>query len=230
MKTLSYTQEYYLCAINDKGNPKSLQSDNVTACLLVGGIMELIEQGLIMRDEKKRFVVAKPWNNALPYLKPLYEVLASFKKPKDIRGLMQSYVLGSNYRLDDKLIAAIGASLVAANCVDELPDRGLLKNKTKYAPKPEAVKQVIEKLRTEFFEDDVVPDATLCLAAFLDSGGLIREYFSKFERETLKKRLKEVRESDVSTSVKQALNESAAMYALIAGGIVLAPPCSPPAS
>ncbi|MDR2587223.1 MAG: GPP34 family phosphoprotein [Coriobacteriales bacterium] len=215
MQTLSYTQEYYLCAVNDKGNPKSFKSDEVAACLLVGGIAELVEQGLIARDEKKRFVVVRPWDDSLPYLKPLYEALASFKKPKNIKGLAESYLLGLNHKLPDELMATIGASLVAANCADELTDQGLLKNKTRYAPKPEAVTRAIEKLRAEFLEEGVVADETLCLAAFLDKSGLIRDYFSKVEKETLKKRLREVREREASASVKQVLDEITAVYAVI---------------
>jgi hypothetical protein len=216
MQTLSPTQEYYLCAVNNKGNPKSLKSDEVTACLLVGGIAELVEQGLIARDEKKRFVVVGAWDGSPLYLKPLYETLASFKKPKSIKGLAESYLLGLNHKLPDELMATIGASLAAANCADELTEQGLLKNKAKYAPKPEAVMRVIEKVCAEFLEESAATDETLCLAAFLDKSGLIRDYFSKVEKETLKKRLKEVRESEASASVKQVLDEITTVYGVIA--------------
>jgi DNA polymerase III delta prime subunit len=61
-----------------------------------------------------------------------------------------------------------------------------------------------------------VTDETLCLAAFLDKSGLIHDYFSKVEKETLKKRLKEVRESEAYTSAKQVLDEITAVYVVIA--------------
>jgi hypothetical protein len=112
-------------------------------------------------------------------------------------------------------MAAIGASLAKANCADELTDQGMLKNKTKYAPKPEAVTRVIEKVRAEFLEDGVVTDETLYLASFLDKSGFIRDYFSKVEKETLKKRIKEVRKSEAFASVKEVLDELEAMYAVI---------------
>jgi hypothetical protein len=216
MTKLSYTQEYYLCATNDKGNPKSLGFDAGIACLLVGGVEEMIKQGFIVRAQEKRLLIVRLWDDSLPHLKPLYEALVSFSSPKSIKRVAASYLLGSNYWLPDKLGSAIGASLIAANCVDKLPDQGLLKNKTKYVPKPEVVAQLIERLRTEFLEDGALTDETLCLAAFLDRSGLIRKHFGEAEKETLERRLKEVRRSDLSVATKQILDELASLRALVA--------------
>ncbi|MDR2163519.1 MAG: GPP34 family phosphoprotein [Clostridiales Family XIII bacterium] len=214
MDTLSFTQEYYLCAINDKGNIPALDME-VPVCLLAGGMMELTRQGYVSYDEKKRFVIAKPWDDALPYLKPLYDKVASFKKPQKIEGVVGAYEVSLQEPFPE-LLAAFGASLTAAGYADQLNDQGLLKNKTRYAPKPEAVTRIIEKIRAEFLEDGVISDDTLCLAALLDGSHLIRRYFSKFEADALKKRLKEVRGSEAYALLKKFLySSSGAMAAVI---------------
>jgi HEPN domain-containing protein len=207
MNDLSYTQECFLCSLNGKGSSVSeLVYTRVPACLIVGGIMELFGQGLIAYGEKNRLVIAKPWNGALPYLKPLYETIASFKKPQAATGVADFYLSDLKQRPLSELISTFAASLVAAGCAEELAVKGLLKETTKYVPKPESVTRVIEKIRTEFLEDGTITDETFCLAAMLDRSEIIRDYFSKVEAGTFKARMKEVRKSDAYASVKEIVD------------------------
>ncbi|MDR2156235.1 MAG: GPP34 family phosphoprotein [Clostridiales Family XIII bacterium] len=209
MKALSFTQEYFLCAINENGNLPVLDSE-ISVCLLAGGIMELTRQGYIGHDEKKRFAAAKPWDDTLPYLKPLYDTVAAFKKPQKIDGIVGAYETSLKKPFPE-LLSALGTSLVAAGYADEQGVRGLLKDKpgyVRYVPKPEAVTHIIEKIRAEFLENGVISDETLCLTALLDGSRLIRRYFSKVERDTLKKRLKEVRESEAYASIREFVDAS----------------------
>jgi hypothetical protein len=137
MNELSYTQEYFLCAVNGKGNIPELKSPEISACLITGGILELLDRGFIARNEKNKLSARKPWNNAAPYLKPLYDTIAAFKKPKDVISAAEPYLLGGKSL--SGLMTLYGTSLVAVGCADETVTQGLLKAKTKYVPKPEAV-------------------------------------------------------------------------------------------
>jgi hypothetical protein len=205
MKTLSYTQEYFLCAVNEKGNMPALD-DTFPACLVAGAVMELLSHGYLIRAEKDKLVAGKVWDDGLPYVRPLYETITSYKKPKDAKGIAEDYIIGSSSKSFNELFAAIGISLVKAECADELTVQGLLKEKIKYVPKAEAVTRIIEKVRAEFLEDGTITDETLCLAALLDKSALLRDYFSKVEKETLKKRIKEVRKSETSASLREILD------------------------
>jgi hypothetical protein len=207
MNNLSYSQEYFLCAVNGKGNIPELKSPEISSCLIIGGILELLGKGYITRDEKNRVSVQKPLDDSVPYLEPLYETIASFKKPKDVISAAEPYLFNlSSEKPFNKLLSAYGTSLVAAGCADELAAQGLRKAKTKYAPKPEAVTRIIEKVRAEFLEDGTLTDEIIYLAALLDKSTLIRDYFSKVEAATLKRRLKEVRTSEAYASIKVILD------------------------
>ncbi len=195
MKTLSYTQEYFMCAISSKGNVPILDVVFST-CLLAGGIMELLYHGYIVRTPKGKLVISKPWDEGLPYLKPLYETILGFKKPKDAKGVASVYLAGFSQKTFKELFSAFGASLAEFGYADELWKQGLLNKKIRYVPKPEAVTRIIEKIRAEFLEDGTISEETLYLAALLDNGKLIRNYFSKVEAEILKKRIKEVRKNE----------------------------------
>jgi len=206
MKTLSYTQEFFLCTINDKGKIPALKGE-IPACLAVSGIMELLSNGYLNRAEKDKLAAGKPWDDSLPYLKPLYETIVSLKKPLDIKDILMIYIGGFVIEQFYELYKAIGVSLVESGYADELTKKGLIKEKPRrYVPKEEAIKNVVEKVRAEFLEDGMITEETLCLAAFLDASGLISNYFSKFEAEAMKKRIKEARESGAYALVKEAFD------------------------
>jgi hypothetical protein len=220
MNDLSYTQEFYLCAVNAKGNIPALDDGSIPACFVAGGIMDLTDRGLIASDEKDRLVIAKPWDDTLPYLKPLYEKIASFEKPKDAADIAaEHYVFGG--KALNALLSAIGLSLVEAGCADDLTANGLFKEKIKYIPKPEAATRVIEKVRAEFLEGGTITDETRNLAALLDRGNLIRNYFSKVETAALKKRIKEVRTSGAWLRAQKIRIYVALIFIAIAVAIIV---------
>ncbi|SHO47390.1 GPP34 family phosphoprotein [Anaerocolumna xylanovorans] len=212
MEKLSYIQQYFICVVNEKGNISKLKGVSVAACLVVGEITELISRGYVIWDEKDRLSVAKPFDDNLTYLKPIYEAIAYFKKSEDVMCIVDMYAsnirLMGNYRkasLND-LLSPIGNSLVTARCVSELPKKGLLRKETKYAPKPEIVTHIIEEIRRAFLENNVITDEMLCLAALLDKSGIIRNYFSRNETTFLEKRMKEARKSAAHASIKKILD------------------------
>ncbi len=215
MKTLSYTQEYFMCAVNSKGNIPALDV-TFPVCLVAGGIMELLSHGYITRFEKDKLVAGKTWDDYLSYLKPLYETIAASKKPKDAKAIATIYVAGFSQKPFNEFFSAVGVSLVKLGCATELTKQGLLNEKTKYIPKAEDVTKIIEKVRAEFLEDGIISEETICLAALLDNAELIRNYFSKVEMEIVKKRIKEVRKSEAYALTKKILEY---IYSAVIGAV-----------
>ena len=201
MQTLSFTQEFYLCAVNSKGTVPFLRDVEVPACIIAGCLMEMINHGYIVLGDKKKLNTGKAWDDEIPYVKPLYDVIVSSKKAKKLKDVALEFWVSDKKR--EQLTTAFGVSLLASESVDVLDNQGLLKKKTRYAPKADHVLRVIEKVRAEFLEDGVVTEETTCLAALLEKSGLIRDYFSKIERKKLKERLKEVRDSEMYASLKE---------------------------
>ena len=195
MENLSYTQEFYLCAVNAKGDVPLMRSVEIHSALFAGGILELLEHGFIGFGKNERaaavkndlIVVAKPLDEVYSYLKPLYDEIAAQKKPLKLKNLV---MWEFKPKLYNGLQSALGSSLVALGLAEELDAQGLLKNKQKYAPKPEVAAPIINKIRTEILESGVIADETLCLAALLDRSKIIGGYFSKAESVTLKNDLK----------------------------------------
>ncbi len=59
MKTLSVTQEYTLCALKENGKSPLLKSTEVTVCLVMGGLLELLEQHVVHWDEKRSLDIGR---------------------------------------------------------------------------------------------------------------------------------------------------------------------------
>ena len=213
MNKLSFTQEYFLCAVNKNGELPFLSSSDVATCLVAGGVMELARQGLVVRDEKKKFSAAKTWDGSLPYLKPLYDTVAAFKKSKGAQGIVDPYAFSLSEKPLKELVAAFRASL--ADCLNEVEEQGLFKDKTSYVPKPDVVTRIIEKVRAEFLEDGSIEEDVLCLAVLLNRTNLIRDYFSKVETTVMKKRIKEVQASEAYASVKDIFDYVAGVYVVL---------------
>ena len=215
MQPLSFTQEYFLCSVNDKGDIPMLYSSYVQAGLLVGGMLELLQHGYIRRDEQDHLRTGKDWDDQLPYLRPLYNTIVGLKKPRDIKGVATQYMFKTSPKPFNEYFDAIGLSLAAAGCADELSKPGAWRDKLKYIPREAAIHQVVQRIRTELLEEGVIYEQTVCLVAFLDKSDMIKQYFSKFEAKALKARIKEIRSSEAYASIKEVLDEVDNMIAMI---------------
>jgi len=216
MKDLSYIQEYYICVINKNGNLPVLNYLSAAVCLGVGELMELAGYGCLARDDKGMISVAKPYEGSLPYLMPIYETLARKKEPVDIENVLFVYMpdvdiltltiwdipVTKTKPLSD-LLTPIGESLTAAGYASKItpPDS----KKPKYAPKPEAVERIIEKIRAAFLGVSGIPAETLYLTALLEKSGVLSSFFDKHEISAIISLIEESRKSGTDTSVKEIL-------------------------
>lgn len=201
MKDLSITQEYLICAVNSKGKISGFGSENLI-CLIASGLLELQLEGCIKIDKKKVTVM-----NNLPeerlYLKPLYDFVNQ-QKPVKLEKVLEAY----NYSFKDRgyeLVNSIGASLKDLDLV-EVTCAGIFGNKNAYIPNSNAVHYVVDMIRAEFLEDVEVTEDIASLIILLDKSKLLKIYFSEYEQKEIKKKLKEITNSDTGKSIKDIVN------------------------
>jgi len=60
MENLSYAQEYYLRAVNSKGDVPAMKSAEIHGSLLAGAVAQLLERGFVERGEGDALACAKP--------------------------------------------------------------------------------------------------------------------------------------------------------------------------
>jgi hypothetical protein len=211
VENLSYTQLFFLCVINEKGNLPKLNGLGVAVGIVVCEIMELVTMGVVVRDKSNRLLAVKQYDGSLSYLKPMYKTIVNYKGSIDITDISDMYA--STMRMPGNsvgksiydLLLPIGKSLADIGYANALPKNSLLRRTTRYAPEFEVVEQIIEKIRTAFGGEGKITGEVLCVAAMLCESGGIAIHFTKDEASAIKELVKETRKSDMFCTENELL-------------------------
>ena len=218
MKDLSIIQKYLLCAVNEKGILSSLGTEK-PVCFVAAGFLELQMEGCLALEGKKAEVTGSLPENR-QYLRPLYDFIAE-KSPVKIEKIVEAYQIAFTDRRMNELLAAVGSSLAALGLVEE-GKAGLLGTKAAYVPTREAVRSVVEELRSELLEEGPVTEDAAALTVLLDKGKCLKPYFSQFEQKEMRQKLKSLADSPEGQMVKAMVEHVETLMAALAASTVVA--------
>lgn len=222
MKDLTLTQEYFICAVNDKGKLSSFNVDRLV-CLLASGMLELQLSGCISIDGgKKRILsgsgksvsVTRPLPEEKEFLRPLYDYLNQ-GKPVKMEKLLEDYHYSFSGKRLNSLIDSIGESL-AEEGLAQAADAGLFEGVRRFLPTKDAINRVVDLVRSELLEEGEVTEDIAALVILLEKSGVIREYFSRYEQKEMKERLAAITKSPEGAMVKEMLDYVNSMLDTIA--------------
>ena len=201
MRDLTLSQEYLLCAVNEKGRLPHLGVER-TVCLVAAALLELQLEGCVAVD-KKYVTVTGPLPEGQAHLRPLY---AFVNRPKPIRKekLLEEYTYTVTDAQRDELLESIGRSLADLGLVQPVKV-GLLGKKKGYAPTQEG----------EITEDVV------SLVVLMEKGNCLKPYFSAFEQKQMKQRLRALGESPTGKMVQEMVEYVENMMAIAVGLIAV---------
>lgn len=208
MKDLSVAQEYLLCSLNDKGKFSTFNS-KLPVAFVAGAILELLLNDCIKIEKKKLLVIGQLPQNCW-YLQSLFEWLNE-AAPKSIEKVVGQYALSFTNKRMNLLLDQVGSSLEETGSVTRIEGR-----KPAFLPNTSAVDHVIQKIRAELLEPAPLSDEMVALVSLMDKAGQIKQFFSSYEANLLKKRLQEIRQSDSSKLVKQMVEYVDIMMIIIA--------------
>lgn len=211
MRELTLTQEYFLCMMRKKGGTAADLAFEGQVCLVAGALYELLLGGAVVQDEKKRLTVKTALPPELAVCAPVYELLR--EKPMRAEKLCELYVFSTGKRIRE-LAEVLARAMPGAVEVQE--KRGLFGRKTVFVPQPEAVDRVVEKLRAEFLEEGELSDEVAFLGAMLQASGVLKRYFSRYDSEKVKARLKELKASGRGELVQKMLFHVETLIAMTA--------------
>ena len=200
MKDLGITQKFLLLALNKNGKLSAWASEQ-QVCLTGGAVLELLEEGCCRIEGKKVTAVKEPDKSAA-YLTSVYRYLE--EKPRKLDKITYDYTFTFTDARLKKLLSEVGESLAEEGCVRK-ESKGLIVENIRYYPEESCVDNVVQQLRAELLEEGEVSEDMVVLAALLDVSGLLKQYFSKYETEQLKSRLKSIRESEQGATVRKML-------------------------
>lgn len=211
MEDLSICQEYLLCTLNEKG--KLPLSSEAHTCFIAGCLLDLMLSHNLSIDEKKKLCIIGELKSGNMHIAPLYNFISN-SKPMKIDKLAIEY--GFSDKKINLVIDKVGTSLAEKGCVTPKSVRKIHK-RTLYLPKEDSVDRVIQKIRAELLEDGELSDNTIALATLLDKSRQLKDYFSKYEKQQLRDRLKELKNTPSNKIVKEMVDTiDAIILALVA--------------
>ena len=211
MRDLTLSQEYLLCAVNEKGRLPHLGVER-TVCLVAAALLELQLEGCVA-------VVTGPLPEGQAHLRPLY---AFVNRPKPIRKekLLEEYTYTVTDAQRDELLESIGRSLADLGLVQPVKV-GLLGKKKGYAPTPEAISGVVDMIRAELLEEGEITEDVVSLVVLMEKGNCLKPYFSAFEQKQMKQRLRALGESPTGKMVQEMVEYVENMMAIAVGLIAV---------
>jgi len=207
MNNISFTKEFFLMAVNSKGDIPALKSTEIYASVFAGCMVELLNTGLISKTYSGKFQIEREFDENYKHLFPLYEKIDAFDKPISTERLFERKSL-------DNIIKKFREMLVSMDYKEELTHQGIFKNKTKYVTRPEVVIDIVKKIRRQFFGEEELQQETICLVALLNISGLLRDYFGKLDAKLLKKQLKELPKSPSYALAKEVIGYITVMLSI----------------
>ena len=189
MKDLSVTQQYLLCALKKNGRLPIFGIEK-TVCLSASGVLELLMEEVLAFDGKKLTIrTSLPAEKA--YLHPVYEMVEK-KQPVKFEKVVEYFSVTLTDKHLRELIDRVGESLAEAGCVRR-EKGGLLGERNLYIPEESAVDAIVQNIRAEILEDGALSEDIVALTALLNKSGDLQKYFSAYEKNDLKRRLREIK-------------------------------------
>lgn len=215
MKDLTLSQEYVLCAVNEKGKLFSFNTEKMV-CLVASALLELQLEGCVAVD-KKYVTVTGPLPADKAHLAPLYHYLQG-PKPMKTEKLLEDYTYSITDARLKELLAAIGDSLVALDLAQPV-QTGLLGKQQGYLPTREAINGVVDLVRAELLEEGEITEEVAALVILLEKGKCLNPYFSAFEQKQMKEKIQAIVQTPAGKLVRDMVeyveNIIAMMTALV---------------
>lgn len=198
MNDLTVSEKYLIVSLTDRGKLPLLGME-VPSCLVVAGLFDLVFNDIVEIEVKKRLKTVKELPGDLDFLRCLYDMIK--ENPKlTLDRLVSEYVLTfTGKRLND-YFKSIAVSLAEKGRADLEKDGKIC------FPKEGEKDKIIQEIRAELLEDGVVSKEILLLTALMYKGQQIKKYFSKYEADCLKNRIKEIKKTEIGELVSEAVD------------------------
>ena len=214
MNRKSTAQEYYTLMIDKNGLMPAMHRDEAGAGLAASAFMDLTVNDIVA-VEKKKITVIKELPDSLVYLEDLYTYLK--EKSRHMEKMMTDFCAGSRNK---KLAEKIGESLCKDGAAVEA-EGGLFAPKRVFVPEKAYKDELIDMIRLAMQEEEMAP-RDVALVWLLQQTNCLKQYFSKYETDQLKKKLKEMKKDPLNKQLANMIDYVSDMTAVMAVVVVTA--------
>lgn len=222
MRKLSITQKYTLCALaKEVKQPFLFYHGKHAACIVVTSIIELINKGVVAKDEKDILSIAKPLPEDLCELKSLYDDIAN-SSPASLNKWLKDYIGGFSRKKIRPLIDDIILNLVDEEYLELQIDKGFLKSTLIYSTDVHLIDSIKRKIHTQLLQSNLITEETALLSTLLTYSGVLKNYFPREDVEKIKENMFELEKTSVGEFVlfvKKMVDEADSNLVLV--GLIL---------
>lgn len=211
MNRKTITEEYYVLAVDKNGAISSIRSNELNSGLIASGLMDLMMDGVIT-IEKNKITVVKDLPEGLKHLKSLYTYLT--EKNRTTEKVMGDYVMSMGARMRE-FIGEIGETLVAEGLAEK-GKGGLFGPKVTYIPVKSYKDQLIEAVKDIVKTEDEFSPRDMAFLCILQETHNLNQYFSKYESQEIKDKLKEIKKNPQNKQLAEMVNYVNSMTTVIA--------------
>jgi len=163
---------------------------------LAGAVMlEWLAEGILIRGEKDKLAIADTFAPSSEGVRQLAETIRGARRPKTFKAWIGH--LHSRNKL---------RRTVVTDPLTPLLEEGALRYEEtrllgfiplgRYLPDPAAQDRIVQRLRAEMLEPGPVDETTAVLAMLLESAGILKRYFSEYERNEWRNKLKRLQQDN----------------------------------
>ena len=215
MNRKSIAQEYVILATNEKGTMPAMRRNESNAGIVVAGVMDLLLNDVIT-IEKKKITVMKDLPDGFRQIASLYTYLK--EKPRSTNQLMSAYMASTGSRLK-QLTTELGDSLLEDGAATRT-EGGLFGNKTIYIPEKSYKDELIGAIKSAVTKDDELSPHDMALIYILKETNNLNQYFSKYESDVLKAKLREMKKDPQNKQLANMINYVSDMTAVMMACLV----------
>ena len=208
MRDLTLTQEYLLCAMNKKGKIGFGEQD---IGLVVSSLIELIH-GEFVKIEDERMIIAKDLTSDYIHLSSVYEFITNNKPMKIKTAGEKLWFTSKNVKI---LLSDVKNSLMDNDCLTEKEAKTMFQHRTEIVVKENCVDAVIQKIRAEMLEDVEIDENTIALISLFHKTGILKNYFSKYEADQLKEKLKQIKREPKYKLIAEIIDHVEALFVAV---------------
>ena len=212
MNNLTVVEKYSLCALKEIKSFNNIQFSIhlITSMLLemmLDDNLEIIERDKksIFGSEYKIILNAKAPNNS--YNRIVYNYIKDMNKMEyDLFDIIMQIHHGSGFS-DKKyreIVSALKEEMVVKGLISLEEKRGLFGKREKLVINNEKFDLVVDEVKAEFIDKDNFNDKTLLLGSLLNSINFLNNIINKYEKDDLKNRINQIKDTDISKKVKVA--------------------------
>ena len=196
---------------------KNLYVQQVKPYIIISMIVEMmIDENLEITDKDKVKLTDK--EPKVNYNKKLYEVIKNMKKEEiPLKNIIMSICFGMSLKNLKSIVNLLLETMEKDELITIEDQKGLLGNKEKININENKFKDIIEEIKKEFLENGNFTDNLI----LLDSSKFLKNIFSKYEREEIKGKLKEIRNTEIAEKVKVAQKAINFMVAEISTAVII---------